>query len=59
MTNFNLIRLHFQKKVILEMFMPPSPLRPTLTEYFTVKSGEKMDFASVIAFAMNSYISLV
>ena len=41
--SFNLICLHLQKKVILEMFIAAP------TEYFTVKSEQEMDLASVIA----------
>ena len=44
-TSFSLICL-YQKKVILEMFIPPIS---TLTEYFTVKSGQDMDLAPVLA----------
>ena len=44
-TSFNLIRLHLQKKIILEMFIAAP------TEYFIVKSEQEMDLAS--AFAMN------
>ena len=40
-TSFNLIGLHLQKKIILEMFIP--------TEYFRVKSGQEIDLARVIA----------
>ena len=42
-TTFNLICLHSQKKIILETFIP------TPTEYVTVKSGQEMDLAPVIA----------
>ena len=42
-TSFNLIGLHLQKKIILEMFIP------TPTEYFRVKSGQEIDLAPVIA----------
>ena len=42
-TSFNLIRLLLQKKMILEMFITAS------TEYFTAKSEQEMDLASVIA----------
>ena len=38
-----MIRLHLQEKIILEMFMAAP------TEYFTVKSEQEMDLASVIA----------
>ena len=47
-TSFSLIRLHLQAKIILEMFIPIP------TEYFTVKSGQEMDLASVIS--MNFYV---
>ena len=36
-TSFNLIRLHFQKTLVLEMFIA------TPTEYFTTKSEQEMD----------------
>ena len=42
-SSFNMIRLHLQEKIILEMFMAAP------TEYFTVKSEQEMDLASVIA----------
>ena len=42
-TSFNLIRLHLQKQIIFEMFIP------TPTEDFTVKSGQEMDLAPVNA----------
>ena len=41
-TSVSLIRLHLQKKIILQMFIP------TPTEYFTIKFGQEMDLASVI-----------
>ena len=40
---FILIRLHLQKKIILEMFTAAP------TEYFTIMSEQEMDLASVIA----------
>ena len=42
-TSFSLIRQHLQKKVILEMFIAAP------AEYFTAKSDQEMDLASVIA----------
>ena len=42
-TSFNLICLHLQKKIILEIFIAAP------TEYFTVKSEQEMDLASVSA----------
>ena len=41
--SFNLIRLHLQKKIILELYIAVP------TKYFTVKSEQEMDLASVIA----------
>ena len=42
-TSFNLIRLHLQEKIILEMFIAAP------TEYFIVKSEQEMDLASAFA----------
>ena len=42
-TCFNLIRLHLQKKISLEMFI----VAPT--KHFTVKSEQEMDLALVVA----------
>ena len=42
-TSCNLIRLHLQKKVILEMFIAAP------TEYFPAKFEQEMDLALVIA----------
>ena len=42
-TSFNLFRVHLQKKMILQMFIP------THTEYFTVKFRQERYLTLVIA----------